>query len=221
MAYRALLDLGAMGPSFWRYVDQRYKATEPGLLVCHHFGSKPDTCRQATGGQRASVEGIWDSLQGRAQLWRKHGNDEETVDRRPGTCATIPPGAHSNFAILVGIPYPSSSRPHLVGQAHKWLSGSRITGRAANQIRLRHRLSAYLSRSRYNRRERGRVSLPGRADSRIRTDDLIITNDLLYQLSYIGVLRMAPYLAVAATLRFQNAMAKRFFRILNLPIHST
>ena len=59
------------------------------------------------------------------------------------------------------------------------------------------------------------------ADSRIRTDDLIITNDLLYQLSYIGVLRMAPYLAVAATLRFQNAMAKRFFRILNLPIHST
>ncbi len=27
----------------------------------------------------------------------------------------------------------------------------------------------------------------GRADSRIRTDDLIITNDLLYQLSYIGI----------------------------------
>ena len=26
-----------------------------------------------------------------------------------------------------------------------------------------------------------------RADSRIRTDDLIITNDLLYQLSYIGI----------------------------------
>ena len=26
-----------------------------------------------------------------------------------------------------------------------------------------------------------------KADSRIRTDDLIITNDLLYQLSYIGV----------------------------------
>jgi hypothetical protein len=26
------------------------------------------------------------------------------------------------------------------------------------------------------------------ADSRIRTDDLIITNDLLYQLSYIGIL---------------------------------
>jgi hypothetical protein len=25
------------------------------------------------------------------------------------------------------------------------------------------------------------------ADSRIRTDDLIITNDLLYQLSYIGI----------------------------------
>ena len=29
-----------------------------------------------------------------------------------------------------------------------------------------------------------------RADSRIRTDDLIITNDLLYQLSYIGILSL-------------------------------
>ena len=28
------------------------------------------------------------------------------------------------------------------------------------------------------------------ADSRIRTDDLIITNDLLYQLSYIGILSL-------------------------------
>jgi hypothetical protein len=33
---------------------------------------------------------------------------------------------------------------------------------------------------------RRRASRP--ADSRIRTDDLIITNDLLYQLSYIGVM---------------------------------
>ena len=33
----------------------------------------------------------------------------------------------------------------------------------------------------------GRGRLPPGADSRIRTDDLIITNDLLYQLSYIGI----------------------------------
>ena len=31
------------------------------------------------------------------------------------------------------------------------------------------------------------------ADSRIRTDDLIITNDLLYQLSYIGILSLFRY----------------------------
>jgi hypothetical protein len=30
------------------------------------------------------------------------------------------------------------------------------------------------------------------ADSRIRTDDLIITNDLLYQLSYIGIFSSLP-----------------------------
>jgi hypothetical protein len=35
---------------------------------------------------------------------------------------------------------------------------------------------------------------PGRrADSRIRTDDLIITNDLLYQLSYIGILVLGEW----------------------------
>ena len=31
------------------------------------------------------------------------------------------------------------------------------------------------------------------ADSRIRTDDLIITNDLLYQLSYIGTLSLRRF----------------------------
>jgi hypothetical protein len=38
----------------------------------------------------------------------------------------------------------------------------------------------------------------GRADSRIRTDDLIITNDLLYQLSYIGILVLSSPLCFPA-----------------------
>jgi hypothetical protein len=40
------------------------------------------------------------------------------------------------------------------------------------------------------------------ADSRIRTDDLIITNDLLYQLSYIGVV------ALSSSDRFRCHLAK-------------
>jgi hypothetical protein len=44
----------------------------------------------------------------------------------------------------------------------------------------------------------GRGRLPPGADSRIRTDDLIITNDLLYQLSYIGVLPFPFFLAMLA-----------------------
>jgi hypothetical protein len=208
------------GPSFWRYVDQHTKRLCRLIGMSSLWKQATRPCRQATGGQQSSVEEIWDSPQGHDQSWRKHGNDEETVDLRPGTCATIPPGGHFQFRVPVGIPYPSSSRPHLVGQAHKSLSGSRTTGRAANQIRIRHRLSAILPGPGTTVRERGRVSLPGRADSRIRTDDLIITNDLLYQLSYIGVLRMGSYFGHHATLCFQNATAKRFFRILTLATHN-
>lgn len=49
---------------------------------------------------------------------------------------------------------------------------------------------------------------PG-ADSRIRTDDLIITNDLLYQLSYIGIGHFSFGTVTAGTLRSGN----RRFRI--------
>jgi hypothetical protein len=54
------------------------------------------------------------------------------------------------------------------------------------------------------------------AGSRIRTDDLLITNQLLYQLSYAGFTKACEknhILAVAATLWFQNATAKLCFRI--------
>jgi hypothetical protein len=65
--------------------------------------------------------------------------------------------------------------------------------------------------------------LPPGADSRIRTDDLIITNDLLYQLSYIGNLVLCGWhhiLAVAATLCFQNATVEICIRILNVAVHN-
>jgi hypothetical protein len=59
------------------------------------------------------------------------------------------------------------------------------------------------------------------AGSRVRTDDLLITNQLLYQLSYAGLLKWCEknhILAVAATLCFQNATAKIHFRILSVTI---
>jgi hypothetical protein len=59
----------------------------------------------------------------------------------------------------------------------------------------------------------------GRAGNRVRTDDLLITNQLLYQLSYAGIFEVCEknhILAVAATLCFQNARAKIYFRVLTL-----
>jgi hypothetical protein len=50
-----------------------------------------------------------------------------------------------------------------------------------------------------------------RAGNRVRTDDLLITNQLLYQLSYAGLSENRQkdhILALAATICFQNAMAK-------------
>jgi hypothetical protein len=62
-----------------------------------------------------------------------------------------------------------------------------------------------------------------RAGNRVRTDDLLITNQLLYQLSYAGFCRGCEknhILAVAATICFQNATAKSCFQILNAAIHN-
>jgi hypothetical protein len=60
-----------------------------------------------------------------------------------------------------------------------------------------------------------------RAGNRVRTDDLLITNQLLYQLSYAGFSREGErnhILAVRATLCFQNATAKICFQIPSVAI---
>ena len=44
-----------------------------------------------------SVEEIWYFLQGRGQLWRKLGQQEEVVDVSRGVSVTIPTGAHFQF----------------------------------------------------------------------------------------------------------------------------
>ena len=44
-----------------------------------------------------SVQEIWYILRGQGQMWRRQGNRQETVPLRPGTCLTIPRGAHFQF----------------------------------------------------------------------------------------------------------------------------
>ena len=45
-----------------------------------------------------------------------------------------------------------------------------------------------------------------KADARIRTADLLITNQLLYQLSYVSVVRKVCCLVAAAPIRIANAV---------------
>jgi hypothetical protein len=47
-----------------------------------------------------------------------------------------------------------------------------------------------------------------RAGNRVRTDDLLITNQLLYQLSYAGFSEKNHILAVPCTICFKNATDK-------------
>lgn len=44
-----------------------------------------------------TVEEIWYFLSGRGQMWRRLGDQEETVDVGPGVCLTIPLGARFQF----------------------------------------------------------------------------------------------------------------------------
>jgi len=44
-----------------------------------------------------SVEEIWYFLEGRGEVWRKLGTDEEVVQVSPGVSLTIPLGAHFQF----------------------------------------------------------------------------------------------------------------------------
>ena len=44
-----------------------------------------------------TVEEIWYFLRGRGEMWRKLGDQEETVPVDPGVCITIPVGTHFQF----------------------------------------------------------------------------------------------------------------------------
>lgn len=44
-----------------------------------------------------TIEEIWYVVGGQGQVWRRHGTVEEVVTVAPGTCLSIPTGAHFQF----------------------------------------------------------------------------------------------------------------------------
>jgi mannose-6-phosphate isomerase-like protein (cupin superfamily) len=47
-----------------------------------------------------TVEEVWYVTEGRGQVWRKLGSQEEVVDVAPGTALTIPTGTHFQFRTI-------------------------------------------------------------------------------------------------------------------------
>lgn len=48
-------------------------------------------------GRASQIDRVWYVTAGTGQVWRKLGDREEVVDAGPGTCLTIPTGAHFQF----------------------------------------------------------------------------------------------------------------------------
>ena len=44
-----------------------------------------------------TVDEIWYVLSGRGEMWRRHGDRQETVSLESGTCLSIPVGTHFQF----------------------------------------------------------------------------------------------------------------------------
>ena len=60
-----------------------------------HFALAPG--QTSTAVTHRTVEEIWFVLSGRGEMWRKQAGREEIVPLEPGTCLTIPLGAHFQF----------------------------------------------------------------------------------------------------------------------------
>jgi mannose-6-phosphate isomerase-like protein (cupin superfamily) len=51
-----------------------------------------------------TVEEVWYFLEGRGEMWRKLGDQEEVVEVEPGVCITIPVGTHFQWRSFEGEP---------------------------------------------------------------------------------------------------------------------
>src|SRR5215211_5511316 len=52
-----------------------------------------------------TVEEVWYVVEGRAQIWRKLGDDEKVVDAGPGSSLSIPVGTHFQFRTVGDEPF--------------------------------------------------------------------------------------------------------------------
>jgi mannose-6-phosphate isomerase-like protein (cupin superfamily) len=67
-----------------------------------HFELAPGETSVAV--HHRSIEEIWYVVAGQGQMWRRHGDHEETVDLDAGTCITLPLGTHFQFRATGGVP---------------------------------------------------------------------------------------------------------------------
>lgn len=63
-----------------------------------HFQIAPGQVSRAVA--HRTVDEIWFVLQGRGEIWRKQGEQEESVSLEPGVCLTIPAGTRFQFRCL-------------------------------------------------------------------------------------------------------------------------
>ena len=47
-----------------------------------------------------TIEEIWYVLEGRGEMWRRQGSQEEVITLEPGVCLTIPQDVHFQFRAL-------------------------------------------------------------------------------------------------------------------------
>jgi mannose-6-phosphate isomerase-like protein (cupin superfamily) len=52
-----------------------------------------------------TIDEIWFVVSGRAEIWRKQGEQEEVIDAGPGTSLTIPMGTHFQFRTVGDEPF--------------------------------------------------------------------------------------------------------------------
>ena len=76
-----------------------------------------------------SVEEIWYFIEGRGEVWRKQGDDEDVTTVVPGVSLAIPTGAHFQFRNTGAVPLRFYAPPFLPGPVRTKPTASNTTGR--------------------------------------------------------------------------------------------
>jgi mannose-6-phosphate isomerase-like protein (cupin superfamily) len=74
--------------------DVRILLRLPGGSMAHFELAAGRTARAVA---HRTVDEIWYVVSGRGEMWRRHGDRQETVSLESGTCLSIPVGTHFQF----------------------------------------------------------------------------------------------------------------------------